>query len=237
MARRKLGSLDCAIHGGIDGQGGGDGPLVILLHGFGAPGDDLVALHRALPVPAGTRFVFPAAPLALPPQYGNGRAWWPIDLAAYEDAMARGELRELAREIPAGLPAARSAVLGLLDACFAELGARPERTVLGGFSQGAMLSCDVLLHDRHPLAGAVLWSGSILAASEWQPRMAARKTIPILQSHGTADPILPFFGAEALRDLLVAAGFTVDFIAFRGQHEIPVPVLQKTQAFLAAQLG
>ena len=57
----KLGGLTVRLTGGVDGKGGGAGPLVVLLHGFGAPGDDLVALSEYLDAPAGTRFLFPEA--------------------------------------------------------------------------------------------------------------------------------------------------------------------------------
>src|SRR6185369_8839181 len=84
------------LAGGEDRDGGGDGPLVVLLHGFGAPGDDLVPLFRQLDVPREVRFAFPAAPLdlrTLGAGYAGGRAWWMIDVAAL-DARARGGTRE-----------------------------------------------------------------------------------------------------------------------------------------------
>ncbi len=80
MRRAKLGPLDVRMTGGSDGDGGGEGPVVVLLHGFGAPGDDLVGLWRSFAAPRGTRYVFPEAPIALGHQYAGGRAWWWIDL-------------------------------------------------------------------------------------------------------------------------------------------------------------
>src|SRR5438552_18316161 len=82
MRSENLGGLDAVITGGSDGNGGGDGPVIVLLHGFGAPGDDLVPLAEVfahgLP---GVRWVFPAAPLELPMGFGDARAWWMIDMA------------------------------------------------------------------------------------------------------------------------------------------------------------
>ena len=54
-----------------------------------ALGDDLVALSGVLDMPKGTRFVFPEAPLQLPPEYMGGRAWWWIDLEARMRRRAR----------------------------------------------------------------------------------------------------------------------------------------------------
>ena len=91
----------------------GKPPLtVVLMHGFGAPGDDLVGLAAGLDVPAGTRFVFPEAPLAMPAAYGNARAWWMIDMVALQRAMMRGEMRDLTHEVPVGMAERRAPSVG-----------------------------------------------------------------------------------------------------------------------------
>nr|MBA3821367.1 phospholipase [Deltaproteobacteria bacterium] len=197
-------------------------PTVVLLHGFGAPGDDLVSLAQAIDVPA--RFVFPAAPLALGGLYGDARAWWHLDLARLEDELRRGIPRDRRDEVPDGLVTVRTQLLRFLD----ELAGRfpVSRLVLGGFSQGAMLALDVALHRATPPAGLLLMSGTLIAASEWQPRLATLQSVPVLQSHGRADTLLPFSIAEVLRDQLRAAGAVVDWHPFGGGHEIPRGALE-----------
>ena len=59
MRQLKLGTLTAHVTGGTDRDGGGAGPVVVLLHGYGAPGTDLVPLWRELAVPHEVRFVFP----------------------------------------------------------------------------------------------------------------------------------------------------------------------------------
>jgi phospholipase/carboxylesterase len=226
MRRDTVAGLDVILAGGSDGSGGGDGPLVVLLHGFGAPGDDLVPLAEVLQVPATVRFVFPAAPLPLPGGWGDARAWWMIDLARFE----RSDMRDLSSEVPDGLPEARARVLALVGALDERLA--PGTLVLGGFSQGAMLSCDVAGHLRRPLAGLVLLSGTLLAAHEWAPQLEARAGLPVFQSHGSGDPLLPYRMAERLRDLLTAAGLAVEWVPFRGGHEIPPAVMAALGAFI-----
>ncbi|HVV87825.1 MAG TPA: hypothetical protein VHE35_32520 [Kofleriaceae bacterium] len=189
---------------------------VVLLHGFGAGGDDLVPLGREIGV-AGVRYLFPAAPLALDP-HGDSRAWWMIDV---ERLMTRPAER-LIDEQPDGLPPARALISGLLDRLEAD-GAG--RIVLGGFSQGAMLSLDVALHRERPLAGLALMSGTHINASAWKPRLARLRGVPIFMSHGTRDPLLPFVISRGLRDQLAAAGAELDWVEFPGGHEIPRPVL------------
>jgi phospholipase/carboxylesterase len=193
-----------------------------------------------LKAPPNTVFVFPEALLSLEeiggPMYRDARAWWPIDFAALERAVARGEMRDLSRQVPDGIAEARSAVLGMLDA----LATHPRipskhRLVLGGFSQGAMLSLDVALRaPEREIAALVLLSGTMLAEDEWRPLMAARRGTPVFQSHGDADPILPFIIAERLRDALTDSGLEVTFDAFHGPHTIPLATLVRLSRWLKA---
>ena len=212
------------LAGGDDREGGGDGPLVVLLHGFGAPGDDLVPLYRQLDVPRHVRFAFPEALLdledVLGSGYAGGRAWWMIDPSWFLPEN-QGRLAERARAVPEGLAEARTRIGDVLDG----LGAEPETTILGGFSQGAMLSTDFALRAAHPFAGLALMSGSIVAIDEWQPLFDKLRGVRVMQSHGRSDPILPFAAAERLRDILKAAGADVRWVEFSGGHTIPLSAL------------
>jgi len=236
MRLTKLGDLEARIAGGSDREGGGDGPVVVLLHGFGAPGDDLVPLWRTLAAPLGTRFVFPAAPVDLGRAYMGGRAWWRIDLEERMRRQALGEARDLT-EVPEGLDAARGQLDTLLDEATRALGPPPGKIVLGGFSQGAMLALDAALRSARPLAGLVLLSGTHIAANEWAARFDARRGLPVFMSHGRADELLPFALSERLKDTLTAHGFPVEWVPFRGGHGIPPDVAAGVGAFLQRVLG
>lgn len=231
-----FGGLTCRVQGGRDGRGGGDGGVVVLLHGFGAPGADLVPLGSAMRAPAGTRFVFPEAPLALPWGY-DSRAWWMIDIEKLERALQEGRPRDMADEVPPGLPPARESMLALLEDVRAELGAPASRVVLGGFSQGSMLALDVALRMPSPPAGLVLWSTTLLTEREWTPLLPGRAGLPVFMSHGTQDPLLPFFAAEELKDLLVAAGWRVTWRPFRGPHAIPEEAIEGAGDLVREALG
>lgn len=235
MKLEQLGGLKARITGGTDGRGGGSGPVVVLLHGWGAPGDDLVPLGGEIVAPPGTRFVFPEAPLSLQMGFGDSRGWWMLDIEKRQREMAAGHARDLSREVPKGLDEARAKVIALLDEVERKLGAK--QIVLGGFSQGAMLACDVALHTTRPLAGVILLSGTLLAADEWTSLMPKRKGLKVFQSHGSADPLLPFSLAEQLRDILIQAGLSVEWVGFRGGHEIPGIVLDKISGFLRTILA
>ena len=237
MRQDKLGGLTVRIAGGIDGRGGGNGPVVVLLHGYGAPGDDLVVLAEYLDAPAGTRYVFPAAPLPIPLGYGDSRGWWIIDMAKIQADRAAGRIRDMSGELPAGLVQARERVAALLDDVQRKFGADPKKTILGGFSQGAMLSCDALLRSEQSYAGLIQLSGTLLAKQEWGPLLHKRKVLPVFQSHGTHDEILAYVMAERLRDEFVRTGLKVEWVPFRGGHEIPEPVLKKLGQFIQLHLG
>jgi phospholipase/carboxylesterase len=230
MRRERLGPLDCVITG--DEWAAPGGLVCIMLHGFGAGGDDLVPLSEHFRAPPGTRWVFPAAPIELGGLYGDARAWWLIDLARLERDLMAGRTSDRTGEVPDGLPEARAAMAALLDDVRTKLGVADDHVVLGGFSQGAMLSLDVALHTERAFAGLVLMSGTLIAQHEWAPRLAGRRGLRVVQSHGQRDGLLPFAAAERLRDLMKEAGLDVTWIPFRGQHEIPPPVVAGVGEFL-----
>lgn len=236
MREERLAGLTVRMTGGIDGQGRGDGPAVILLHGFGAPGDDLIQLGDVIPAPPGTRFFFPAAPLAMPIEFGESLAWWMLDLERRHRESAVGLYRDLSCELPVGLSEARERLMAVLDELARRYEVDAARMVLGGFSQGAMLACDVALRVTRPPAGLVLLSGALIARDEWEPLVAKRRGLQVFISHGRHDPILPALGAEQLRDLLCRSGVGVEWVSFEGSHEIPEPVLIRLAGFLQRTL-
>ena len=235
MEAKKVGPLRARI---VRNTTESDGMTLVLLHGFGAPGDDLAGLAELIPVPPGTTLVFPEALHDLAdlagPMYRGARAWWMIDFARLEVAILTGAARDLLNEVPEGLTEARASIVEFLDALEKQEGISLDRLVLGGFSQGAMLSMDVALHTDRELAGLVLLSGSYIAEREWKPRMPTRKGTPVFQSHGTQDPILPFAIAEKLRDTLGEEGLDVTFDRFEGGHGIPPSTMKRLGQWLSA---
>ncbi len=236
-----INGLTCHI---VDSLAAGVTPrtVVVLCHGYGAPGTDLVPLGQMLlrqPKLSGSvQFLFPEAPLSLE-DLGlyDGRAWWPIDMRRLQMAVALGSFRDLRKDCPPELPAAREMLLGLIRNWSERMGVPLDRFVLGGFSQGAMLATDVTLHlDKNP-AGLVVLSGTLLNEDVWRERIAHHKSLRVIQSHGTEDQILPFDAAGLLRDLLHQSGADVDFLPFAGGHEIPTDVLNRLAVFLRETTG
>jgi phospholipase/carboxylesterase len=213
---------------------------VVLCHGYGAPGTDLVGLGQALlstaAEPEKLAFIFPAAPLDLAVQgIPGGRAWWNLDLDRLINRRTPEVLARFRGDCPEGLPEARERIVALLADAGQEFGLTADRFVLGGFSQGSMLATDVALRLKKPPAGLCILSGGLINEAEWQRLAKERGEVDVLQSHGRNDSILPFESGEALRDVLVSAGLNVDFYAFTGDHEIPLEVLHRLTHFIRAR--
>jgi phospholipase/carboxylesterase len=206
------------------------GLTCVLLHGFGAPGDNLVDLAGVIDAPV--RLVFPAAPLELGGLYGDSRAWWMFDLVELEDALRRGVTLDLRDEVPDGLAEARDHVTRFLDQLAARFAIADDQLVLGGFSQGAMVSLDVALHRPRPPAGLILMSGTLIAEPVWRPLLPSLAGVPVMLSHGRHDPLLPYSIAEVLRDRLTEAGAVVDWQPFLGDHGIPQAAIDAANRLL-----
>lgn len=234
--RKTYGPLDCVVFP----PSGGVAPraCVILCHGYGAPGTDLVPLgfdlvaHRGPPRDQ-VQLVFPAAPLSLDEigLYG-GRAWWPINMQELLDCYAHGDFDLLREQVPPGLDAAREAFLETLAAVQEETQLPLSRIVLGGFSQGAMLTTDTALHLPESPAGLCILSGTLICESRWRSLAPRHRGLPVLQSHGRADQILPVQAARELRDLLTSSGLEVDYVEFPGPHTIPPEALERVGAMI-----
>src|SRR5204863_9469548 len=168
--------------------------VVVLLHGFLMTPADLAPFAHSLLASTPAYFLFPTGPVAAQPQ---GRAWWHIDPDQRAAALARGP-RDFAEQHPQDLPAARAALTRILDDATALAAGR--RLVVGGFSQGGMLVVDTFVRAPRPVAALALLSSSGLAVDEWPPYLARRPLagVPILVSHGDADPDLAFSTGEAL---------------------------------------
>ncbi len=218
-----LGDLTCRVIGPSASQT--PEAVVVLCHGFGAPGSDLVPLadefiRRHPSLEDRVQFVFPEGPLTIP-EVPGGRAWWPIDMLEMQAAIAAGRFRDMRQAVPPLLPDARHRLTAVVDTLRERTGLPLSQFVLGGFSQGAMLATDVTLRLPESPGALLIYSGTLLAEPEWKELAPQRAGLHVLQTHGTRDPLLPFEAAEWLRDLLTEAGIDVDFRSFPGVHTIP----------------
>ena len=137
------------------------------------------------------------------------------------------KMAQFRRSVPDGMSESSELVRAMLADVERKTGIPAGRTLLGGFSQGSMVATDVALRLAERPAALCIFSGSLVALEEWQSLAQNRGPLPVFQSHGYFDSILPFSGAEALRDLLTRAGLALDFLHFDGPHTIPFEALER----------
>jgi phospholipase/carboxylesterase len=198
--------------------------LVVLLHGVGADGHDLIDLApqwaHALPHAA---FASPDAPTPydmVPPGVPHhGRQWFSLG-DRDRQVMARGA------------EAARPFLDGFLDAELARLGLPEDAYALMGFSQGAMMALHVGLRRRVPPRAILAYSGVLLAA-EQLPARPSGGWPPVLLAHGEADEVVPVQASRAAERGLLAAGVPVQALYAPGLgHGIDAAGLSAGALFL-----
>jgi phospholipase/carboxylesterase len=99
-----------------------------------------------------------------------------------------------------------------------------------------MLTTDLALRLDESPAGLVILSGTLISRGAWAERIARRTSMPIFQSHGRLDPLLPFAVSEQLRRVFMDAGASVTHVPFHGEHTISLEVLERLASWLGDRL-
>jgi phospholipase/carboxylesterase len=168
-------------------SGGRARSLVVLVHGYGSNGDDLISLAPLVqPLLPDAAFVAPNAPSRIP-NLAEAYQWWPIRSFSTQERSA-------------GAVAAAPAIDAFLTEELARLDLGNDRLLLIGFSQGTMMALHVGLRRERPVAGIIGFSGMLVADDLLAAEIQSRP--PILLVHGTADDVVPFRSlADAERNL------------------------------------
>ena len=199
-------------------SGGKPRRLVILLHGLGADGNDLIGLvpywARLLP---DAEFLSPNAP-------------FPCDMAPYGYQWFSSQDRS-PEAVLGGVRAAAPILDAFIDEALEERGLGSSDLALVGFSQGTMMSLFVGLRRAEPVAGIVGFSGRLLAPELLASEVRSRP--PILLIHGTEDPVVPHTSLAAAENELKAAGVPVETVSSVGiGHSIDDQGLRRGGQFL-----
>lgn len=197
--------------------------IVILLHGYGSNGDDLIGLvpywQQALP---DTLFVSPNAPQPLPGSVG-GYQWWPLE-----------SLAPAARA--AGVRVSAPLLNAFIDEQLAATGLTEDRLALVGFSQGTMMSLHVGPRRKTQIAGIVGYSGMLADPDALAAEVKTKP--PVLLVHGDADQVLPVVSLHDAERRLKTLGFETASHVSRGlTHSIDDAGLQLGGRFLIERLG
>jgi phospholipase/carboxylesterase len=173
----------------------------VLLHGRGVDENDLFPLLDELDPERRLLGATPRAPLTLPP---GGNHWYAVRRIGYPD--------------PATFHATYPAVADWLDGLLAENGLGPERLILGGFSQGAVMSYALGLGAGRPRpAGILAFSGFMPTVEEFELDLAQAEGLPVAIGHGEYDPVIGVEWGRDARERLEAAGAQVTY------RESPMP--------------
>ncbi len=202
---------------------GGDADgLLVLHHGRGTDERDLLGLADALDPERRLRVVTPRAPLQLPGS--PGYHWYLVPRVGYPDHDS--------------FHAARADLADLHDRLWEETGVGPERTVLGGFSMGSVMSDALALGvDRPALAGILAFSGFVPTVEDWEPAFEDRQGTRAFIAHGRRDPIMEVGFARRARDLLEANGLDVTYRESDVGHQIDPAHLGDATVWLGRTLA
>ena len=186
--------------------------VLVLFHGRGAGEHDLFPLLDLLDPERRLLGVTPRGPLSFPP---GGAHWYALYRLGYPD--------------PETFLATYAQASEWLDG----LGFAPERTVLGGFSQGAMMTYALGLGAGRPRPAAlVALSGFVPTVDGWQADLSPPLP-PVAIGHGTLDPVIGVEWGRKARDLLTEAGAQVVYRESPMPHSIDPGFLDELQAFVS----
>lgn len=196
--------------------------MVILLHGLGSNGADLIDLARywehALP---DTVFISPDAP-------------FPCDMAPYGFQWFSLQSRD-PKDMLEGVKTAEPILNRFIDKTLEEYGIADEKLALVGFSQGTMMSLYAAPRRTKRIAGVLGYSGALLGA-EGLGGSAIHK-MPVRLIHGDADTVVPVQAYEMARAALEGAGFDVSGGVTRGlPHSIDNDGIESGAEFLTGIL-
>jgi phospholipase/carboxylesterase len=203
--------------------GGKPTSLVVLLHGYGSNGEDLISLApywaKALP---NTQFVSPNAPERVTGVPG-GYQWFPIT-------------RLDPHLMEAGVRSAAGGLDRFLDRELERYQLPASKLALVGFSQGTMMSLHVGVRRAKAVAGVVGFSGALAGAAKLKEEVKTKP--PILLVHGDRDDMIPAGAMFEAGDALAGAGLSAQWhISYGVPHSIGPDGLQMGGAFLKAALA
>jgi phospholipase/carboxylesterase len=179
--------------------------LLVLHHGRGADENDLLSLADVLDPQRRLHVATPRGPLTLPGW--PGYHWYVVPRVGYPD--------------PQTFWAAYGKLAAFHDELWEQTGVGPERTVLGGFSMGSVMSYSLGLAGERPApAGLLVFSGFVPTVERWEPSPADRTGLRAFIAHGRNDPVMDVEFARAARRLLESGGLEVSYHESAAAHHI-----------------
>lgn len=195
-------------------------PVVILLHGYGASMSDLAGLSPSIHS-TGYVFIYPNAPIPMQVALGvTGYAWTPPhDSGTEEDTINVQEMLEI-----------------LFEEVQERYRVEPGNILLGGFSQGGMMTYRCGLSRPDLFAGLLILSSRIPSDESIADNLPEDRNQPIFVAHGTSDMMISVSDARKSRDFLESEGYTPEYHEYPMGHEISQAVIDDMVVWLAKVL-
>ena len=194
---------------------------LVLFHGRGTDENDLSPLLDELDPERRLLGAAPRGPLSLPP---GGAHWYAVRQIGYPDTETFHATYPLA--------------VSWLDGLLAEHGVASDRVVVGGFSQGAVMSYALALGAGRPTpAGIMALSGFIPTVDGFELDLSRAQELPVAIGHGSYDPVIGVEWGHDARDRLTAAGANVLYRESPMPHTIDPAFLPELREWLVATLA
>ena len=179
-------------------------PTIVLLHGFGASMSDLAGLSTMIDR-TGYVYLFPNAPISMQIGPGmTGYAWTPPGGSSDDRSAERAE--EL--------------LVGFFDEVEDRHGVADGGVIIGGFSQGGMMTYRLGLPRPEKFAGLVVLSGRVPTPEGLSTRLPDYRDQPVFVAHGTQDAMIGVNDARMSKDFLVSSGYSPEYHEYEMGHEI-----------------
>lgn len=196
---------------------------VIWLHGLGASGHDFYGIVPELKLPEslGVRFLFPHAP-ERPVTINNGLvmpAWYDILALTHERKLNHEHLQQSAHQI-------KAMVQSEIDK-----GIASQRILVVGFSQGGAVALEVALSFEQPLGGLMALS-TYFATQNTVQLSPSNQQIPIEVHHGLYDPTVPESLGQAIKDSLMAKGYSAIYRTYPMEHNVCLNQIKDIREFI-----
>jgi phospholipase/carboxylesterase len=196
--------------------------LLVLHHGRGTDQHDLLPFADALDPEHRLHVVAPRGPLTLPGS--PGYHWYVVPRVGYPD--------------PDTFAASYRGLGSFHEGLWEQTGLGPERTVLGGFSMGSVMSYALGLGpDRPRPAGILALSGFVPTVDGWEPDLSGRAGLPVFIAHGRNDPVISVEFAHRARELLSAGGLEVSYQESDVGHQIDPAMIPPAAAWLSTTVA
>ena len=195
--------------------------LLVLHHGRGSHELDLLGLADLLDPEQRLHVVTPRAPMVI--AGAPGYHWYHVRQVGFPD---QHSFHDAYRQL-----------CDFHDQLWSDTGIPPERTILGGFSMGTVMSFATALgHGRPDVAGVLGFSGFLPTVDGWEPDLGKRESTRVMISHGAADPVIGVGFGQRAAQLLEDAGFEVEYHEGPHEHSIIPQHLDRARGWLAETL-